>query len=101
MVDSRSAAASRSAVDLIRLLAERMAFLDRQNEELRGEVITLQRKQRGGAASAETEALRQRVEALEGAARYATTERRLLIYRTGTNRDQPAIKCCPAKRAGL
>ena len=72
-----------AAVDLIRLLAERIAFLDRQNEELRGELIALQRKQRGSSASAETEALRQRVETLEGAARYATTERRLLIYGPG------------------
>jgi DNA gyrase/topoisomerase IV subunit A len=69
-----------SAVNLIRLLAERLAFLDKQNEELRGELITLRREQRGESANAETHALQQRIQELETALRQGQIGRRLLIY---------------------
>jgi hypothetical protein len=70
-----------SAVNLIRMLADRMAFLDRQNEELRGELITLRRKQHGGEASgAELQTLQQRIRELEGVLRQGQAGRRLLIY---------------------
>src|SRR2546430_9819220 len=69
-----------AATDLIRMLADRLAFLDKQNEELRGELITLRRKQRGEAPDSEVSALRQRVQELETALRQNGVGRRLLIY---------------------
>jgi len=68
-----------SAVDLIRMLADRLAFLARQNEELRGELITIRRKQRGEGA-VEVESLQQRIRDLEAALRQNGSEYRLLIY---------------------
>jgi DNA gyrase/topoisomerase IV subunit A len=69
-----------SATDLIRNLADRLAFLDKQNEELRGELITLRRKQRSEAASADTDALQQRIRELESALRQGKVEQRLVVY---------------------
>jgi DNA gyrase/topoisomerase IV subunit A len=69
-----------AATDLIRMLAARLAFLDKQNEELRGELITLRRKQRGEAADSEVSALRQRIQELETALRQNGVGQRLLIY---------------------
>jgi DNA gyrase/topoisomerase IV subunit A len=68
-----------AAIDLIRMLADRLAFLDRQNEELRGELIALRRKQRGDPSN-DVEALRQRIQALEQALRQGKTGQRLLVY---------------------
>ncbi len=53
------------ATDLIRLLAERLAFVDRQNEELRAELITLKRKGQSIVASPEVGNLQRRVQELE------------------------------------
>jgi hypothetical protein len=69
-----------SAVDLIKMLADRLAFMDRQNEELRGELMTQRRKQRGDAAPAEVAALQQRVQELERALRQNGVGQRLLVY---------------------
>ncbi len=69
-----------SAADLIRMLADRLTFLDKQNEELRGELVTLKRKQRGGESAADVESLQQRIRELEAALRQNGTEHRLLIY---------------------
>lgn len=69
--------------DLIRLLAERLTFLDRQNEELRGELIALQRKQRGVTQTADggdLGNLHRRVQELESALRQSGTERQLIVY---------------------
>ncbi len=71
------------AADLIRLLAERLAFLDRQNEELRGELITLQRKGRGETVSAESSELQRRVQQLESALRQSGAEQRVIVYGLG------------------
>jgi DNA gyrase/topoisomerase IV subunit A len=67
-----------SAPDLIRTLAERLVFLDKQNEELRSELVTLRRKQRGGAG--DVDALQQRIQELESALRAGRVEQRLLVY---------------------
>jgi DNA gyrase/topoisomerase IV subunit A len=71
-----------SAIDLIRMLAERLALLDRQNEELRGEVIALRRRLRGDSAAPapDVAALQKRVEELEAALRQGTVQQRLVIY---------------------
>lgn len=69
-----------TAVDLIRMLADRLAFLDKQNEELRGELITLRRKLRGDTSDTDNPALRQRIQELETALRQGGTKQRLLIY---------------------
>src|SRR3954468_17108186 len=70
-----------SAVDLIRMLADRLAFLDRQNEELRGEMITLKRKQRSASGSgADLDAMQQRIRDLETALRQNTSELHVLVY---------------------
>lgn len=55
------------ASDLVRALADRLAFLDQQNEELRGEVITLKRRTRTGVSNGDEEALRRRIQSLEAA----------------------------------
>jgi len=70
------------ATDLIRMLAERMAFLDARNEELRGEVIELRRKGRGAnmAPAANLGALQQRVEELETRLKDGGAARHLLIH---------------------
>jgi DNA gyrase/topoisomerase IV subunit A len=67
-----------SAPDLIRVLAERLVFLDKQNEELRSELLTLRRKQRGGAA--DVDALQERIQELESALRAGRVEQQLLVY---------------------
>jgi DNA gyrase/topoisomerase IV subunit A len=69
-----------SAPDLIRMLADRLALLDRQNEELRGELSTLKRKMRGSGADAEIAELRQRIRELENTLHTEPSGRRLLIY---------------------
>ena len=69
--------------ELIRILAERLAFLDRQNEELRGELITLRRKQRSEVTSADMAMLQQRIHELENAVRRGGSERRIIIYQPG------------------
>lgn len=68
-----------AATDLIRMLADRLAFLDRQNEELRGELITLRRKQRGDPSN-DIGALQQRIQELEHVLRQGKTGQRLLVY---------------------
>src|SRR5687768_401072 len=70
-----------AAIDLIRLLADRLAFLDKQNEELRGELITLRRRQQ---AHGDTEALRQRIRELEVVLQQGnvgTQAQQLLLYK--------------------
>jgi DNA gyrase/topoisomerase IV subunit A len=62
------------------MLADRMAFLDRQNEELRGELITLRRKQHGDTSGSDPQALQQRIRELEGVLRQGQAGRRLVIY---------------------
>ncbi|HVO42236.1 MAG TPA: hypothetical protein VMT34_06425 [Aggregatilineales bacterium] len=64
-----------SAVDVVRTLGDRIAFLDRQNEELRAELIALKRSTRGG----DVESLKRRIVELENALR-GGTERRVVIY---------------------
>ncbi len=70
------------AADLIRMLAERMAFLKARNEELRGEVIELRRKARGAntAPAANLGALQQRVEELETRLKDGGAARHILIH---------------------
>lgn len=73
-----------SAPQLIRLLAEQLALLDRENEQLRGELIALRRNQRAeGTNNADATALQQRIRELEGALRRGGAERHMLIYRLG------------------
>jgi DNA gyrase/topoisomerase IV subunit A len=69
-----------SATDLIRLLADRLTFLDKQNEELRGELISLRRNQRSEATSAETAALQERIRELEMALKQGGTGQHFLVY---------------------
>jgi DNA gyrase/topoisomerase IV subunit A len=64
-----------TAADLVRMLGDRIDFLDRQNEELRAELITLKRNSRGG----DTESLKRRIAELESAMR-GGSERRVVIY---------------------
>ncbi len=86
------------AVDLIRLLADRMTFLDRQNEELRAALIALRRNQ-GGASNAEMSALQQRVQELETALRQNTGERQLIVY--GPGRIEANLPLLIAQQNGL
>ena len=69
-----------SATDLIRMLADRLAFLDKQNEELRGELTTLRRNQRVEASTAEIAGLQNRVRDLELALRQGGTGQQILVY---------------------
>jgi DNA gyrase/topoisomerase IV subunit A len=69
-----------AAIDLVRMLADRMVFLDKQNEELRGELITMQRKQRGESATAEIGQLQRRIQELEAALRQNGIGERFLVY---------------------
>jgi hypothetical protein len=77
--------------DLIRLLAERLAFVDRQNEELRAELISLKRKNQSvqtpqAAASAEVGNLQRRIHDLEQSIKQSPQHsgaRHLLIYEKG------------------
>lgn len=73
-----------SAADLIRMLADRLAFLDRQNEELRGELIALRRRRHlSGAATvsaAPDDVLQKRIRDLETALRQVGVEKRLIAY---------------------
>ncbi len=69
-----------AAIDLIRMLADRLAFLDNQNEELRGELIGQRRKQRGEAAQSEVVGLQRRIQELERALRQNGIGQRLLAY---------------------
>lgn len=69
-----------AAPDLIRMLADRLAFLDRQNEELRAEVTTLRRRIRGEVDNVEVSALQRRIQELEDTLRRGGNEQRLLIY---------------------
>lgn len=68
------------AADIIRTLAERLSFLDKQNEELRAEVIALRRKQMATSASAELTALQQRIAELEAALSGTGVDRRVIVY---------------------
>src|SRR5215468_5047502 len=76
-----------SAVDLIRMLADRLAFLDKQNEALRGELTSLRRKQGTDAANSANNAhdeavteLTQRVRQLEGVLRQSKASQQVLVY---------------------
>lgn len=71
-----------SAVDLIRTLAERLMFLDKQNEELRAELIALRRQKITVAAPASGEftALQKRIQELESALSDTGDVRRALLY---------------------
>src|SRR4051794_34466682 len=68
------------AIDLIRMLADRLSFLDKQYETLSGEVITLKRKSRGDGDSADVTALQQRVRELESALKQGSALRQLVVY---------------------
>src|SRR5258708_5756937 len=68
-----------SATDLIRILADRLAFLDKQNEELRGELITLRRKAHGPDDATDVGLLQERIQQLENALRQGRTGQRSLI----------------------
>jgi hypothetical protein len=67
-----------SAPDLIRALADRLAFLDKQNEQLRAELIALQREMQG--SSPEVAALQARIRELEAALREGAAERHVILY---------------------
>ena len=69
--------------ELIHILAERLAFMDRQNEELRGELITLRRKQPAEATGADMATLRQRIHELEGAVRRGGSQRQIIVLQPG------------------
>src|SRR5579859_1105918 len=69
-----------SATDLVRLLADRLVFLDKQNEQLRGDLISLRRKQLGEGISADVAAMQERIQHLEMALRQGKTGQRLLVY---------------------
>ncbi len=69
-----------SASDLVRILADRLAFLDKQNEELRGELIALRRKQLGVSPSADVTAMRERIQQLEVALRQSRSGQRIIVY---------------------
>jgi len=69
-----------AAADLIRMLADRLAFMDKQNEELRGEVIALKRRIRGSTTSVEVGALQRRIQELESLLREGSTNRRVIVY---------------------
>jgi DNA gyrase/topoisomerase IV subunit A len=73
-----------TAADLIRMLADRLAFLDKQNEELRAENIALRRRLRGEGESmpsgADVNVLQRRVQELETALRRGSAERRVIIH---------------------
>jgi DNA gyrase/topoisomerase IV subunit A len=72
------------AQDLIRLLADRLAFVDRQNEELRAELITLRRKGQSIVANPEVGSLQRRVQELEQTLKQGGNgARHLLIYEKG------------------
>lgn len=68
-----------SAPDLIRMLADRLAFLDKQNEELRAENIALRREARS-SASADLEVLQQRIRELESAQGSTANSKRMIVY---------------------
>lgn len=91
-----------SAADLIRMLADRLAFLDKQNEELRGEVITLRRRLRGSGGSNDSDALQRRVTELERALANGSVQRHLIIY--GSDRiefKQPYSSALPGPGRAL
>lgn len=89
-----------AAVDLIRVLADRLAFLDKQNEELRGQLIALQRKGRGESGGAEADALRRRIQELEGALRQTGIEQRLIIYASDRIEANLSLKAAVADGLG-
>jgi DNA gyrase/topoisomerase IV subunit A len=70
------------AADLIRILAERIAFLDRQNEELRGELIALRRKG-SSSDSTQVQELQDQVSALESTLKQVGSVRQILAYSKG------------------
>lgn len=69
-----------SAPDLIRMLADRLAFLDKQNEELRAELVALRRQARGGTNDTETAALQRRVRELETTLAAGGVARQVILY---------------------
>src|SRR5258706_11604904 len=69
-----------SATDLIRMLADRLVLLDKQNEELRGELIALRRNQRNQNADGDVTTLRQRIIELETALSKGRAELNVLVY---------------------
>ncbi len=89
-----------AATDLIRLLADRLASLDRQNEDLRGELITIRRKVRGESGGAEVEGLRERVRELEAAIHDNRGTRRMLVYAPGRIEANLAVGALPAEGLG-
>lgn len=88
-----------TAVDLIRTLAERLHFLDRQNEELRADLIALRRKGTSGDTTSQIETLQQRIQALEAALNSTATDRIALIY--ASNRIEANRAMTPLKQSGL
>lgn len=90
-----------TAVDLIRALADRLAFLDKQNEELRAELITLRRQRvtASGTTSAENANLIQRIQELETAMTGTGVERRLICY--GRAQIEANLPFAAAREHGL
>jgi hypothetical protein len=86
-----------SAVDLVRLLADRLAFLDKQTR-LRGELIALRRRGKAEFVDAEL-GRRQRVHELEEALRQNGAEGRLLVY--ARDRIEANLPLSASREAGL
>jgi DNA gyrase/topoisomerase IV subunit A len=74
-----------AAPDLIRTLADRLAFLDKQNEELRGDLIALRRQRSTptGAGQGDVAALLKRIQELEGVLNQAGMDRQLVVFGRG------------------
>src|SRR5450432_2074768 len=87
-----------SAQDLVRMLADRLDMLDKQNEELRGDLIAMRRKQHNNGA-ADLETLQQRIHELEAALRDGETDQRLLIY--AHNRIEANLSLNLAQKDGI
>jgi hypothetical protein len=69
-----------SAPDLIRMLADRLAFLDKQNEELRAELVTLRRQARISTSDDDIAALQRRVRELETILAASGVSRQVILY---------------------
>jgi hypothetical protein len=88
-----------AAPDLIRMLADRLAFLDKQNEEQRGEIIMLKRRLRGSESGTDVEALQRRIQTLEEALRRGSHERYALVYASDRiELNQPLNAAQPLRR---
>lgn len=86
-----------SAPDLIRMLADRLAFLDKQNEELRAELISLRRQTRGANGTGEIEVLQARIRELEAALTAGGAIRQIILYAP----DQVVLKTAQDQIAAL